>query len=254
MTISLPHNLLDDVAALRSLNAYADDADGDATRIESDICQCDIASIGDTTVVAFRGTRPDHIDDWFADLSFDLIESQSGPGRIHRGFAQSLETVYPEIVRDLDWRDPRRILVTGHSKGGGEAVQCAGRLQYINGREITLTTFGCPRATDRKAARWLHEHIPHRRIVHCADVVTRHPRIGAKLQWSIPPSIKLQCCYRHFGSLIYYDVNGRRYEQPPGIFTWADRLKARWRHLGKFGTAGIEHHSMPTYLELVKST
>ena len=250
--MSLPHHQLDEAAALSSLAAYSDTSND--TFIESDVCHCVISNVGDTTILAFRGTRPDELSDWLADLSFDLIESQSGPGRIHRGFAQSLETIFADIVHELDRRDPHRVLITGHSKGGGEAVECAGRLQYLNSREILLTTFGCPRTTDAKAARWMHSQIPHRRIVHCADIVTRHPCIGAKLQWSIPPSIKLQCCYKHFGSLIYYDVNGRRYEQPPVIFTWADRLHARWRHLGKFGTAGIEHHSMPTYLELVKAT
>lgn len=216
-----------------------------------DEIQCLIANHDDMTIVAFRGTRSDHIADWITDLKFDLVDNQNGPGRVHRGFADSVEKVFPEIRKEISIRNPKLVFVTGHSKGAGEAVECCVRLGYDSNHSIVLTTFGCPKVVDRECAKWLQNRVLARRYVNCADVVTNHPRIGLKFKWTIPPSYEIQLGYSRFGRLCYLDANGRLYENPPRAFVFFDRARARWRHLGKWGTAGIEDHSMAKYCRLV---
>lgn len=211
-----------------------------------DDIQCLVANIGDITTVSFRGTRLKHFGDWFTDLKFDLVDNQNGPGRIHRGFADSVEKVFPDIRKEVNARKPELVLVGGHSKGAGEGIEFCVRLGYTSDLTINLTTFGCPRTVDKECAKWLSSRVKARRFVNCADAITKHPKVGVKFNWkTFPPSYQIQLGYKHFGRLCYFDTNGRFYENPPKSFIFFDRCKARYKHLGKWGTAGLECHSMP---------
>lgn len=256
---------IDYLSAQLSLHAYGTDREiyeravpdlrlEDLKVFSDDNVKCIVAGCRGLAIVAFRGTRPVDARDWVTDLRFDLVDNQSGPGSIHRGFSDSLEKVYPEVRGELVRRKPAMVLVTGHSKGGGEAVEFCVRLGYASNLLISLVTFGCPLTVDRACAKWASSRFSVRRFVNCADIVTRIPRFGVKFNWgTIPPSCKIQYGYQHFGRLCYFDSNGRLFENPPWLYVMADRLRARWRHLGKWGTAGIDDHSMSKYSELVTS-
>ena len=91
------------------------------TFIDVETTQCLIAADEHTTILCFRGTEGNRVQDWIADLDFDLVP---GPleGRVHEGFYDALSCVWHLLdreVRRLQSNGQRRLWVTGHSLGAG---------------------------------------------------------------------------------------------------------------------------------------
>lgn len=146
---------------------------------------------GGLAVLAFRGTEVD-VKDWLTDLDTVLIPWADGT-RVHRGFAQALESLWPLIDASLAGY-AGRLLFAGHSLGGALATLAASRR-----RPDAVYTFGSPRVGDRAFAQ-AQTGLFHQRFVHCCDIVPR-----------VPPEI---LDYRHCGELTYLDRQGRL---QPGI-------------------------------------
>lgn len=95
---------------------------------------------GEFTVIAFPGTANG------LDVLVDLLAlPRTGPehpmlGRVHWGAIDALDRVSSTILKDLD--PARRIIVIGHSLGGGYAVLFAAEMVQVGRPAPLLYTFG----------------------------------------------------------------------------------------------------------------
>lgn len=182
--------------------------------------QCYVAAAGrQSAVVAFRGTEcrldqgPEALAQFMADLSVDLDirwVPVEGGGRIHRGFRDGLDEVWPDLHACLEALAARgcAIWITGHSLGGALALLAAARVEGIQG----LYTYGAPRVGDHEFAaafpvrsfRMVHNNdvVPHLppfpytdigelRYIDSAGVL--HPQIGRPLRWMDEIQGHIQC-------------------------------------------------------------
>ena len=164
-------------------------------RAGSDDYDVHIAFRGSRSGSAARAARQSLSDaqasgnpDWITDLGYNPLGPATGGGHISttgtvsRGFAVSMQSIFPQIFRCLSEvpalgpgaRPPRRIYVTGHSLGGalaqhfvsavllgdrygpgGTGAAMPAALRGWPWRQIKLITFGAPRAGDAQWARTL---------------------------------------------------------------------------------------------------
>lgn len=142
-------------------------------------------------IVTFRGShvlKPEHLSglapfhdmvrkvvrDLTTNASVQLVpwSGRSG-GRVHRGFAASLEELLPQLIEQVKVlrreRPERRLWLTGHSLGAGLATLAADRLEGVDG----LHTFGSPHVGDAAfAARF---DVPGWRFRNHADAIAWLP-------------------------------------------------------------------------------
>jgi Lipase (class 3) len=125
----------------------------------------DAAYVGETPteiIIAFRGTlppaNPDHgqmVLDWLSDCDALLIQADGFPGRVHQGFLEALDGLWPlmvpNIVSRLAANPAKQVYITGHSKGGAIANLAACRLNNLvppPAAPIIVTTFAAARPGD----------------------------------------------------------------------------------------------------------
>lgn len=118
-------------------------------------------------VVAFRGTDAADPTDLADDAAFLQINWPQG-GSVHRGFAEALDPLLPNLKTALD-QIRGRVLFTGHSLGAAMATLLASIR-----RPDFLYTFGSPRVGDAQFVSTL-EGLSNRRFVNCCDIVARLP-------------------------------------------------------------------------------
>lgn len=74
------------------------------------------AEFEDMAIVSFRGTQLDQKDD--LKSSFTFWKQQFGNIKVHKGFAQSIEKLIPNILADLaQVPEGKRVVFVGHSFG-----------------------------------------------------------------------------------------------------------------------------------------
>lgn len=205
--------------------------------------QCLLAVEPDSLVVAFRGTEGDKLEDWIADLEFELVP---GPlnGRVHAGFYDALACVWQLLdreVRRLQAAQPRRLWVTGHSLGAALAALAAARWCEAGVEVAGLYTFGQPRTGDANFTRNLDFAFRSQafRVVNNRDIVTRTP----------PRSLG----YQHLGTLIYLTESG---ELSHDVGWWQRFLS----HCGggiegilDWGKEGLEDHRIAHYRQRLEN-
>jgi hypothetical protein len=118
----------------------------------------DAAFVGigeDGVVLAFRGTLPptspdkkQTLDDWLHDLEAVLVAGDKLPGRVHHGFLDALDALWPAIsdavAVQMTASSKKHLCITGHSKGGALAHMAAARFAQstmVNGSDISVRTF-----------------------------------------------------------------------------------------------------------------
>lgn len=101
------------------------------------------------TLLAFRGTVSRGLTgffDWINDLRFFMDKHPAFPGRVHRGFAEDLDALWPMIAAV----EPP-LTITGHSLGGALALLAKVRFsQEKRWRDAPprVVTFAAPLAGD----------------------------------------------------------------------------------------------------------
>jgi hypothetical protein len=134
---------------------------------------------------ALSGTGAKGNPDWITDLGYDFVQAPdiSQVGTLHRGLVRSVQSMLPKIIGALSeiadgaqGRKPRRISMTGHSLGGGLALQTASAILLGNAlgpdgigammpaslqtwpwANMKLVTFGAPVSGDAAWAKALTE-------------------------------------------------------------------------------------------------
>lgn len=138
------------------------------------------------TLIVFRGTLANHdgqsVIDWIQDLHADLVAADGFAGRVHAGFLAALNALLGDIMDALEgnpapappvktlatrlwerlfdrpanffetsplpWN--KKLIITGHSKGGALAQMAGVRLQHLRPKVIC---FAAPLWTDADGAR-----------------------------------------------------------------------------------------------------
>jgi hypothetical protein len=161
------------------------------------------------TLIAFRVTPHDDLRDLVTDLRFPPTAWEETGGRVHKGFANAVRSVIPQVH---DWLQrsgapAASIVLCGHGLGAAVATLAAALL-----RPALLVTLGSPRVGD---ADFVHSvaMIPGLRVVDCTDIVTRVP----------PPELG----YRHVRPATYITAAGEVREGPAEGTMEADGLRAK---------------------------
>lgn len=181
--------------------------------------------------IAFRGTEPKQLNDIAADLKAWKSKSKVS-GRVHDGFYDEIEKLWPDISREIKRHTKRSITICGHSLGGAMATIAAARISKDRD-DVMLYTFGSPRVGNKKFINSIKCN--HRRWVNNNDAVTK-----------VPP---LFLGFRHHGQLCYLNYYGNVRN---GLSPWQrfkDKLRGRWRAICKFEFFdGARDHSMDQYV------
>jgi hypothetical protein len=140
-------------------------------------------------VLAFRGTDANDPTNLTDDAKFLPTKWPPG-GLVHRGFADALDHILPNLKAALS-QVQGRVLFTGHSLGAAMATLLAS----ITHPDF-LYTFGSPRVGDHQFVSTLNG-LNSRRFVDCCDIVARLP----------PTSLLGIINYEHYGPPCYIDRN-----------------------------------------------
>jgi triacylglycerol lipase len=186
------------------------------------------------TVISVRGTEPDDFNDLAADAN--AIQEVFGTlGRVHRGFNEEADDLWPMIERAGDFQD-RQIWFAGHSLGGAVATICAFRcvMDASVADPRALFTYGSPRVGCSRYIR--HANLTHYRWVCNSDPVP-----------TVPPK---WMGYRHFGIECYLDCEGCLRQMDRAERRW-DAWRGIWAGLRKRRFDPIDDHRIDSYISAI---
>jgi hypothetical protein len=150
-----------------------------------------VAEADEGIILAFRGTippdSPDHAQsvlDWLNDGDALFVPGDDLPGRVHRGFRDSLNNLWPLLEATLLDRAQAAaattpVYVTGHSKGGSiaflAAMRCRRALAAKGLRNpVYVCTFAAARPADQDFATAFDAVIQHAVRYEYADDIVPH--------------------------------------------------------------------------------
>jgi Lipase (class 3) len=222
----------------------------------NDIDRALVGRVGDGIVLAFRGTlapfvRDEHGSgqvglDWINNVEFLSSENPVYPGRVHRGFARSVDGLWPRLLPAIQALirpgGPNALYVTGHSKGGALANLAAWRALGIAGLEapIRVYTIAAARAgnEDFGTAYTAHGGIRCHRYEVAIDVVPYAPLGGDAPRWVKAVARRL---WPHLADDTYAPVGTRVLPR----ITRAEASRVLVRYLGGLGFGGVRGGYLP---------
>ncbi len=219
-----------------------------------------IGRIPEGILLAFRGTLPPIgaadppltvFLDWANDADLLPLEDKTYPGRVHRGFHNSLERLWtdirPAIERLLDEKpSDNTLFVTGHSKGGALANLAAWRALKIGrlASPIRVYTIAAARAGDADFRTGFETH----GAIHCVryesafDLVPRMPFGADTPSWVKALAAKVWGPLKDLG----YAPVGQRMR--PHV-SWLEALAAMRRYVSWLGIGGPRTQYLPLVVQ-----
>lgn len=189
-------------------------------------------------VVACRGTQPNQFNDIKADLK-SLLTMAETVGKVHLGFKQEVDDLWPMIDQDLSAKCKiRKLWFTGHSLGAAMATIMASRCDQDPEMPPIeqVYTYGSPRVGNSKYVQSLG--VEHHRWVNNNDVVTRVPfRIMG---------------YRHHGTEHYLNAWGN-VRTVTGWQRFKDRMRGMWWGIRQGKIDNFSDHSMFNYVAYLQN-
>jgi Lipase (class 3) len=212
-------------------------------QLDDNLCAC-----------VFQGSND--IADWWSNLDRDQCDpALSGhhffPGRVHRGFWNSLAPFLIDIgsrVRDFARKGVETVF-TGHSRGGAHA-QLASSYCISTGLSVhSVHVFGSPLVGNAQYAEW----VKLLNLTHCyrneSDIVPLSPLLASwsvllnPLEWPWIASTR----YQLSGRLHWFDGFDWRSQMP-----LADRLLTRFRNRHSLVGEGFGDHSIRRYIDVLR--
>ena len=127
-------------------------------------------------IVCFRGTSSGK--DALADVNFFKSDAFGGRGRVHRGFQQSLDSVWAQVQAAVDALGAdKKLFICGHSLGAALAQLAAHRLALSANPVAGVYVFGSPRAGNQEFKEAYNELLEAKTFLHInhLDIVTQLP-------------------------------------------------------------------------------
>lgn len=135
-------------------------------------CHAYLTSVDNVAVVAFKGSVS--LMDWVRDFMALPIHRRISVGNlgwVHAGFFGDVNGIWQRIKVDLG---NQPFAVTGHSKGGAEAIIFAAMMLEAGRMPVRVATFGAPRA-GMGTLRDVLAAVPVAQYRHARDVVPEVP-------------------------------------------------------------------------------
>lgn len=182
------------------------------------------------------GTQPGEFKDIVSDIKIRLVTSTSGIGKVHRGFKDALNEIWPDIVNTLiSAKDVKHVYFTGHSLGAAMATLAAIRCSRLSEtpQPAGLYTYGSPKVGNKAFSNFANALcVPGARWVNNVDIVTSVPF------WP----------YAHIGQSFYMNHNGWLKKLTP-LQILTDRLKGLWIGLKRGKVNYFVNHGSQKYVD-----
>ena len=190
-------------------------------------------------ILACRGTEPNEFQDIIHDIKIGLVPSSSGVGKVHEGFKEALDKIWPNVVAQIkNARGIKFVYFTGHSLGAAMATLAAVRTSRLSffPKVSGLYTYGSPKVGNRAYVKLMRDlNIPHHRWVNNVDIVTKVPL------WP----------YKHHTKSHYMNHNGIIKKLTP-IQVMVDRIKGLWIGLKRGKINYFINHGSQKYIDNIE--
>jgi hypothetical protein len=192
-----------------------------------------------TQLIAVRGTS--NVENAVVDIDYVLTADKILGIELHKGFAQSSQSIYQELKPKL--RKDYTIQLTGHSLGGAVAVILGMYLDKQDYQTGEIVTFGQPKVTNRSGAKRFG-HLNITRVNNAEDAVPLMPPFDVSQILSFKFDI-----FWHLGK-EYVLLSDEYYSVLEGM----DSLLRGADFLSKAPTAeNLAAHRIDTYVKRLKS-